>query len=66
MSIYSDKLAHVQVVINCPYFVAPVCTREERLAHNLGAQYIEDIMSYNLLTTECSKEKNYFPAIWVV
>ena len=51
MSIYSDKLAHVQVVINWPYFIAQMCTREDMLAHNLGAPYIDDVMSYNSLTT---------------
>ena len=51
MSIYSDKLAHVQVVINSPYSVAQMCTREETLAHKLGTQYFDDILSYNSLTT---------------
>ena len=51
MSIYSDKLAHVQVVINCRYSVAQLCTREDTLAHNLGTLYFDDVMSYNLLTT---------------
>ena len=31
MSIYSNKLAHVQVVINCRYSVAQMCTREDTL-----------------------------------
>ena len=52
MSIYSDKLAHLQVVINCPYFVAPICTREDVLTDNKGAPYIDDVMSYNSLTTQ--------------
>ena len=51
MSIYSDKLAHVQVVIICPYSIAPLCTREDAVAHNLGAPCIDDVMSYNSLTT---------------
>ena len=51
MSIYSDKLAHVQVVINCLYSVVKMCTYEDMLAHNLGAPYFDDVMSYNLLTT---------------
>ena len=38
-SIYSDKLAHVQVVINCHHSVAQLCTREHMLAHNLGMLY---------------------------
>ena len=29
MSIYSDKLAHVQVVINCRYSIAQMCTLED-------------------------------------
>ena len=48
---YSDKLAHVQVVINCPYSVAHLCTSEATLAYNLGSLHFDDIMSYNLLTT---------------
>ena len=51
MSIYSDKLAFEQVIINCPYFVAQMCTREDTFAHNLDARYFNDIMSYNSLTT---------------
>ena len=47
LSIYSDKLAHILVVINCLSFVAPMCTREDMLAHNLGAPYNDDVMSVN-------------------
>ena len=43
--VYSDKLAHVQVAINCRYFVAQSCTREDTLADNIGALYFDDIMS---------------------
>ena len=57
MSIYSDKLAHVQVVINCRYSVAPMFNCEDTVAHNLGAPYIDDIMSYNSLTKS---------AIWMI
>ena len=32
MSIYSDKLSQVQVVNNCRYFVAQLCTGEDILA----------------------------------
>ena len=51
MSIYSDKLAHVQVIINCPYFVAQLYTSEDGLAYILGAPSIDDVMCYNSLTT---------------
>ena len=50
MSIYLDKLAHAQVVINCPFSIAQMCTREDRLAHILGSLYFDDVMSYDLLT----------------
>ena len=53
-------LTHVLVVINCPYSVAQMCTREDALAHNLGALCIDDVMSYNSLTTlvfaDCSQK----------
>ena len=52
MSIYSDKFAHVKVVINCPYSIAQMCTSEITLAHNLGGPYFDDVMSYNALTTQ--------------
>ena len=51
MSIYSDKLAHVQVVVKCRYFIAQLCTREDGLAYIFGAPFINDVMTYNLLTT---------------
>ena len=51
MSIYSDKLAHVLVVIKCPYSVAQMCTCEDALAYILGAPFIDDVVSYNSLIT---------------
>ena len=42
---YSDKLAHVQVVFNCQYSVAQMCTCENGLANILGAPSIDDVMS---------------------
>ena len=33
MSTYSDKLTHVQVVLNCLYSVAQRCTGEDMLVH---------------------------------
>ena len=50
MSIYSDKLAHVQVIINCQYSVAQMITSEDVLAYILGMPSIDNAMSYNLLT----------------
>ena len=47
MIIYLDKLAHIQVVINCRFSIAQLCTREDTLAHNLGALYFDDVMSYS-------------------
>ena len=62
MSIYSDKLAHLQVV-NCRYSVAQMCTREDMLGHNLGMPYFDYVMSYNSLTTvfllEINSPRNY-------
>ena len=46
---YSDKLAHVQGVINCRYSVAQLCTREDGLAYILGTPSIDDVTSYNWL-----------------
>ena len=51
MSIFSDKLAHVQVVINCRYSIAQMCTREDTLTHILGTPCLDDVMSYNSRTT---------------
>ena len=52
MSIYSDRLAHIQVVINCRARDAPMCISEDGLAYILGAPFIDDFMSYNSLTTK--------------
>ena len=63
MSIYSDKLANVQAVINCRNahvqvvinygnIDAPMCTREDGFAYISGAPSIDDVMSYNLHTTQ--------------
>ena len=41
MSIYSDKLTHLQVVINCLYPVAQFCTGKDMLAHISGALSID-------------------------
>ena len=71
---YLDKLEHVQVIINCWYSVAQMCTREDTLAHYLGAPSLNDIMSHNELTTItiknldannnfCVKKSNVFDEI---
>ena len=59
MNSYSDKWAQVQVLINCSYFVAQMCTPEDMPAHNLGAPYIDDVKSYNSLTTEYVSKQVY-------
>ena len=43
ISIYSNKLAHVQVIMNC---LAHLCTSEATLAHNFGALHFDDVLSY--------------------
>ena len=45
------KLAHLQIVINCQYSVAQLCTHEDTLAHTLGEAYFDDVISHNSLTT---------------
>ena len=52
MSIYSDKLAYVRVIIHFRYSIAKMCTREDMLAHSLGMPCLDDVMSFNSLTTE--------------
>ena len=52
MSIYLDKLTHVQVVISCIYSVAQFCTGKNMLVHIQGARSTDDVMSYDLLTTQ--------------
>ena len=50
MSIYSEKLAHVQVVINCQYSVAQMCTWEDMHAGLFTCAVLDDVMSQNGLT----------------
>ena len=52
MSINSDKLAHIQVDFNCRYSVAQMCTCEDGFAYILGGPSVDDVMSYNSLTTK--------------
>ena len=59
MSIYSDKLAHVQVVIPSWHFVAQLCTYEDGLAYILAAPSIDDVVSYNLLTTDSLQQTKF-------
>ena len=49
--IYSDKLAHVQVIINCRYSFAQISTQEDILAHLFTPAILDDVMSQNELTT---------------
>ena len=58
MNIYLDKLAHVQVIINCQYLIAQMRTSENALAHNLSTLCIDDVMSYNSFTTQHSRDPN--------
>ena len=58
---YSDKLAHVQVVINCRYSVAQMCPREDELARYLGAPSLDDVMSQNELAIVVFIQRNCNP-----
>ena len=49
---YSDKLAHTQVIINSIARDAPICTSEDGLTYILGMPYFDEVVSYNLLTTQ--------------
>ena len=59
MSIHSDKLAHIQVVINSQNYVAQMCTREDILTRLFTRTVLDDVMSQNELTT-ISFEKKLF------
>ena len=45
MSIYSDKLAHLQVAINFWYSVAQICTRKVMLARYLGVLSLDELIT---------------------
>ena len=51
MSIYSYKLAHIQVVIKCQYSIAQMCTREDILTCLFTCAVLDGVMSQNELTT---------------
>ena len=53
-ALYSDK---IQVIINCPYSVAQMCTRKDKLAHFLGAPFIDDVMRHNTLITSIAPSR---------
>ena len=52
MSIYSEKLTHVQVIFNCLYSVAQFCNGKDTLAQILGTPYSDEVMNYDYLTTQ--------------
>ena len=60
MSIYSGKL-HVQVVINCRYSVAKMCTREDMLALKLGLPYFDDVLFGQVSTSTGGYQLPIFP-----
>ena len=67
LALYSDKLAQIQVVINCRYSIAQMCIRKNTLARYLGTQSLDDVMSHNELTTivQWSLHKNVVqPCRW--
>ena len=45
MSIYSDRLGHIQVIINCWYSVAQMCTWEDTHARLFMHAVLDDVMS---------------------
>ena len=53
MSIYLDKFAHAQVVINCRYSVAQMRAWEDIQACLFTHSVLNDIMSQSELTTQC-------------
>ena len=54
MSIYLDKLAHIQVVIDCQYSVAQMCTSEDTLAHYLVGRVSTHTGCYQLPIFRCT------------
>ena len=48
---YSDKLANVQIVINCQYSVAQMCTWEDIHACLFRSTVLDDVMGQSELTT---------------
>ena len=51
ISIYSEKLAHVQVLINCQFSVAQMRTWKDIHARLLMRTVLDDVMSQIELTT---------------
>ena len=51
LSVYLDNLAYVQVVINCRYSIAQMCTQEDTHARLFRRSVFDDVMSQNELTT---------------
>ena len=62
---YLDKLAHVQVVINCRDRDTPMCTCEDALAYILGAPLNDNVMSYNSLTINVIKKNKPVSKGWI-
>ena len=55
MRVYLDKLAHLQVVINCRYSIAQICTLEDIQVRLFTRAILGDVMSPNEFTTHVSE-----------
>ena len=55
--VYSDKLAHVQVVINCQYSIAQMCTWEDTHARLFSCAILDDVMSHSEFTTSIAPSR---------
>ena len=56
ISIYSDKLAQTQVVINCLILLDQSAHKD--ILSQVAPGFIDDVVSYNSLTTECLAHGN--------
>ena len=54
------QISDPQVVINCRFSVAQMCTREDILAHYLGMPSLDDVMSHSELTTQLIQCKMHY------
>ena len=61
MSIYSDKLTHVQVIINCLYSIAQFCTGWDTLVEQKRIQLVVETRRWSYCVLKSSKLIfNYF------
>ena len=66
MSIYSDKLAHTQLAINCRYSLAQMRAWEDMQAQLIMCTVLDEVISQSELTTKVKTKPGCLKKVKVI